>query len=415
MPFWITAIGLTLIIGLFLALALMRGRTGAVSPAAFDLQVYRDQLAEVERDLARGVISAEDADRVRTEVSRRILAADAQVQAESTPGKRRDPRPAVVSVVLVVLLMGGSFAIYSQLGNAGYPDFALQDRFETAREAMQDRPSQGAFEAQLPAAPQIEADPAFVELVEELRTTVADRPDDLRGHELLARNEATLQNYKAAYEAQARVVLLKGDQATSFDYTQLADLMIRAAQGYVSPEAEAALRDALSRDPNNAFAHYYSGLMLSQNGRPDLTFRIWRDLLEAGPEGAPWIPPIRARISDLAWFAGIDYTAPAPARAVGPTADDIAAAEDLTAAERTEMISSMVAGLASRLATEGGTPQEWAQLISAYNVLGERDKAQLVWNDAKTTFAQSAEALATVAEAARAAGLDAGLNNGDSK
>lgn len=402
MPFWITAIGLTLIIGTFLLLALFRGRTGAVSPAAFDLQVYRDQLAEVDRDLARGVLSEADADRVRTEVSRRILAADAQVQAEKSGTQRRDPWPIVTAAILIATLLGGSAALYLSIGNPGYPDLALQDRIEAARQSLEERPSQAAFEAQLPPAQPAEADPDFLKLVQELRAAVAERPDDLRGHELLARNEATLLNFNAAYRAQAQVILLKQDTATSFDYTQLADLMIRAAQGYVSPEADAALRDALARDPNNGFARYYTGLMLSQNGRPDATFRIWRDLLETGPEAAPWIAPIRARIDDLAWFAGVDYTAPAP---TGPTAEDIDAAEEVSAEDRSAMINAMVAGLADRLANEGGTPQEWAQLISAYGVLGEIEKADLVWTEAQSVFAATPEALAPITAAARAAGI----------
>lgn len=402
MPFWITAIGLTLIIGTFLLLALFRGRTGAVSPAAFDLQVYRDQLAEVDRDLARGVLSEADADRVRTEVSRRILAADAQVQAEKSGTQRRDPWPIVTAAILIATLLGGSAALYLSIGNPGYPDLALQDRIEAARQSLEERPSQAAFEAQLPPAQPAEADPDFLKLVQELRAAVAERPDDLRGHELLARNEATLLNFNAAYRAQAQVILLKQDTATSFDYTQLADLMIRAAQGYVSPEADAALRDALARDPNNGFARYYTGLMLSQNGRPDATFRIWRDLLETGPEAAPWIAPIRARIDDLAWFAGVDYTAPAPS---GPTAEEIDAAEELSVEDRSAMINAMVAGLADRLANEGGTPQEWAQLISAYGVLGEIEKADLVWTEAQSVFAATPEALAPITAAARAAGI----------
>ena len=69
------------------------------------------------------------------------------------------------------------------------------------------------------------------------------------------------------------------------------------------------------------------------------------------------------------------------------------------------MINAMVAGLADRLANEGGTPQEWAQLISAYGVLGDLDKAQVIWDEAKTTFAETPDALAAVAEAARGAGL----------
>ncbi|SHG42240.1 c-type cytochrome biogenesis protein CcmI [Cognatishimia maritima] len=402
MVFWITATGLTLITGLFLWLALTRGRSTAVSPAAYDLQVYRDQLSEVDRDLARGVISAEDAERVRTEVSRRILTADAQVQAEADGAQQRDPKTVGVAVVVAVFLLGGAAALYVNLGNPGYPDLELQDRVENARQMLQERPTQAAFEAQLPERPVPEADPEFLKLVADLRIAVADRPDDMRGLELLVRNEATLQNYGAAYRAQAQLIALKGESATSFDYTQLADLMIRAAQGYVSPEADSALRDALARDPNNGFARYYTGLMLSQTGRPDMTFRIWRDLLEAGPEAAPWIAPIRARISDLAWFAGIDYTPPAPR---GPTVYDINAAQDLSEEDRGAMINAMVAGLADRLATEGGAPEEWAQLITAYGVLGDLDKAQVVWDEAQEVFETTPEALAPIANAARAAGL----------
>lgn len=406
MPFWITAIGLTLIIGTFLLLALFRGRTGAVSPAAFDLQVYRDQLAEVDRDLSRGVLSEADADRVRTEVSRRILAADAQVQAEKSGTVRRDPWPIVTAAILVALMLAGSVALYLSIGNPGYPDLALQDRMDSARQSLEDRPSQEEFEAQLAAVEATDVDPEFLNLVHELRAAVAQRPDDLRGQELLTTNEARLGNFKAAYQAKERVISLKQDAATGNDYAQLADLMIRAAHGYVSPEADDVLRESLSRDPNNGFARYFTGLMLSQNGRPDATFRIWRDLLEAGPEAAPWIAPIRARIDDLAWFAGVDYAAPAPRPALsGPTAADIESAQDMDAEDRTAMISAMVEGLADRLANEGGTPQEWAQLISAYGVLGEIEKARVVWTEAQSVFAATPDALAPIAEAARTAGL----------
>ena len=82
MGFWIIIGSLALGVGAVLALALLRGRKGDVPPAAYDLQVYRDQLKEVDRDLARGVIAPAEAERVRTEVSRRVLAADAELQAQ---------------------------------------------------------------------------------------------------------------------------------------------------------------------------------------------------------------------------------------------------------------------------------------------------------------------------------------------
>lgn len=409
MPFWMTAIGLTLITGIFIARAMLRGRAGSdetdISAAAYDLQVYRDQLTEVERDLARGVLSEEDAERVRTEVSRRILATDAQIQKEaasSDDSKRGAVFAAAISFLVIAL---GSAALYQSLGNPGYPDLALVERKADAQDNLENRLSQQAFEAQLPDLTPPEIDPDFAALMEQLRATVAERPNDLRGYELLTRNEAIMTNFKAAYVAQQRVIELKGDAASSFDYVQLADLMIRAAQLYVSPKAETALRKALEMDPENGFARYYLGLMLSQNGRPDMTFRIWRDLLEKGPEAAPWIAPIRARIDDLAWFAGVTYSAPSPSLN-GPSAEEIEAAEDLSPEDRRAMIESMVSGLAERLGTQGGTPDEWARLIGAYGVLGQTDRAQAIWNEAKTVFAEKLDALATIEQAARGAGLD---------
>jgi len=117
--------------------------------------------------------------------------------------------------------------------------------------------------------------------VERLRKAMADRPDDPRGFQLLAENEAALGNFVAAYQAQARLIALKGDTATADDYADYAEMMILAAGGYVSPEAEKALGTALGMDAGNAPALYYIGLMEAQVGRPDRTFAIWRQLLEA--------------------------------------------------------------------------------------------------------------------------------------
>jgi cytochrome c-type biogenesis protein CcmH len=408
MLFWIIAVALAGIIIAFLALTLVRGKDTAEHPAAYDLQVYRDQLKEVERDLKRGVIAEADAERTRTEISRRILAADTQIR-ESASGQSQPRSAAIVAVVLALLIVGGGgAALYLSIGSPGYPDMPLEARFEAAQAQMQNRRSQAEVEASLPAPIQNQADEKYLQLMTELRAKVQELPDDLRGHELLARNEAILGNYPAAWAAQQRVIDIKGAEAHSGDYAQLADLMIRAADGYISPEAEQALKEAMQLDPRNGFARYYSGLLMSQNGRPDLTFRIWRDLLEESPEGAPWVPPIRARIEDLAWVAGVKYTLPAEAPAMnapGPSADDVEAAQDMSEAERGEMIRGMVSRLADRLATEGGTADEWARLISAYGVLGEAERAAAIWTEAQSVFAGNDEAITILGQAAQAAGI----------
>jgi len=85
------AIGLTaltsLAVGLLL-LPLLARRHRPQSREAYNLAVYRDQLAEIERDLARGLLTAEQAEAARAEIGRRILALDnAETLPEVSPKK----------------------------------------------------------------------------------------------------------------------------------------------------------------------------------------------------------------------------------------------------------------------------------------------------------------------------------------
>ncbi|WP_095589021.1 c-type cytochrome biogenesis protein CcmI [Actibacterium ureilyticum] len=409
MTFWLIAAAMTVLSAAWLAWRMLRGRSGGQShAAAFDLQVYRDQLREVERDLARGVLNADDAAQARTEISRKILEADRALQ--SGQDTRRAPRAtSLTAVAALVGVMGGAVALYDHLGAPGYPDLPLAARKDNAELTRRSRPRQPAAE-ELAASglPAPAPNPRLEELVGELRAVVAERPDDREGLRLLARNEAALGNFRAAYAAQSRLITLKGEAATSDDFSQFAELMVLATGGYVSPEAEQALARALELDPKNGAARYLSGLMLGQIGRPDLAFRYWRDLLENGPADGPWVPAIRAQIMDVAQLAGVEYQPPAPRAAPtlrGPDADAMAAAQDMTPEERMDMIRGMVSNLSERLATEGGAPQEWAQLLGALGVLEETEDARAIWTEAQQVFADDPEALEIVRAAAARAGV----------
>ena len=73
--------------------------------------------------------------------------------------------------------------------------------------------------------------------------------------------------------------------------------------------------------------------------------------------------------------------------------------------DRSAMIEGMVGNLMDRLATEGGTPQEWAQLIRALGVLGDLDRANAIWGEAQQTFASDETAMSIIREAAVGAGV----------
>ncbi|ALG90038.1 MULTISPECIES: c-type cytochrome biogenesis protein CcmI [Actibacterium] len=409
MWFYVTTAATAAIIAFVLLITMIRGRSGDAPAAAYDLKVYRDQLKEVEKDLARGVISGEEAARVRLEVSRRILEADRAAQAEGAGARAPKAATWAVGGVLAAAVVGGSLLLYDQVGAPGYPDVPLKARVAAADELRQTRPRQAEAEEQMPQAPGPEQpDPRHLELVEKLRAVVAQRPDDIQGLKLLAGNEAALGNFRNAYIAQSRMIALKGDAATAEDFAALTDLMVLAAGGYVSPEAEAAIEQTLNRDQANGTARYYLGLLYVQTGRPDITFRIWRGLLNDSAPDDPWVTPIRAGIEELAFRAGEDYTLPPLATGPalrGPSAEDMANAADMTPQERMEMIRGMVENLNDRLANEGGTAAEWAQLIAALGNLGETDRAAAIWGEAQQVFAARPDDLGTIRAAAERAGV----------
>ena len=364
-----------------------------------ELAMYKDQLRSLDKDKARGVVDDSEYDALRAEIGRRILGA-ARTNDGGRSGSGSSP---LVWAGLSVASLAGAIAIYLSVGQPGFSDQPIQARFDAADTIRADRPSQTEAEAEI-TLPAREVDEDYTALVTRLRTALETRPDDLRGLRLLVQAEARLGNFKNAYTTQTKVIELQGDAAPAADWSRLSELLIAATQGYISPEAEVALRGVLLRDPDNGLARFRMGALHEQTGRPDRTFRIWAALLAEGPESAPYIPAIRATIEDLALQAGnVKYTPPAPAP--GPSAEDIAAAEEMTAADRQAMIEGMVAGLADRLGSEGGTAQEWARLIGALGVLGRTEQAQAIYNEAKSIFAADQDGFAVVQAAAQSAGL----------
>ncbi len=406
MTFWMAAGLLAVVVAALMLLALRRADAGTAGAADYDLRVYRDQLKEVDRDLARGVIPAEEAERLRTEISRRILEADRATvrRAEGSAA----PRGATIAVLAIVLaILAGSFWVYVETGAPNYPDMPLQSRLAAAEDLRGNRPTQAEFEAQVgEMTPTRQPDEQYLTLIAQLRGAMESRPDDVTGHRLLAQHEAALGNFRAAYTAQERVIDLLDTQATGNDFAALAELKILAAGGAISSDAEAALTEALRRDPANQLARFLSGDMMAQLGRYDLAFRFWAPLLAQGSDQDPWYPTLRAVMPEIAWRAGQhNYEMPPPSAARGPTMEQIEAADAMTAEERTDMIRNMVAGLSDRLATEGGTADDWARLIRAYGVLGDQGAASAIWTEAQVTFQDRTDELALIAAAARDAGV----------
>lgn len=371
--FWAVALVLSAGVLAVLVQAMRRGQDeGQVK--AVDLAVYRDQLDEVERDLERGTLSAEEAERLRAEVGRRVLDLQRADQDEAATAKTPT---APIAVILALVVVAGTGLVYASLGVPGYPDMPLDDRIATLDARMAARPAQEARLAELGQPRDATLD---AQLSSEL--AAATDPEALRA---LFNQRFETGALQAAVRTQERLLALQGAATSSLDHSTLALAMVVEAQGYVSPEAEVQLRESLSRDPSNEMARFLVGEMFLQGGRFDQAFSLWRPIVEDGNPNAPWTAQVRERIESVAQLAGVNYTLPPSARR-GPTDADMAAAAELTPEERQAMIEGMVAQLSDRLATDGGDVEDWNRLIRSLAILERLSEAQAIYDEAKAKF-----------------------------
>jgi len=410
MVFWIP-VGIATALAIVWALLplLKQEKSAPAARASYDKQVFKDQLAEIEADEARGLISPEEAKRIRTEVSRRLLAAAKEEKAEQpTPNA---PKAATYTVAAVILVSAtiGSVALYQREGVPGMPDLPISEN-RARQAAARSTPSQAELEAMITTRNAEAATTGLpsltnltqgrdAELLAQLAEVLKSRPDDLEGHRLLASNLANAGRFIEAHAAQETVMQILADQAQPEDYLDNAALMINAAEGFVSTEALAALDAVMKTTPENPRARFYAGMALWQYERPRQAYIMWSQLLQEGPENAPWIPSIRANMEALAADAG---AAAAQPQLAGPSREQVQDAANMSDTERQDMIRSMVAQLTERLASDGGAVEEWVRLIGANNVLGEAEAAAQAVADARTAFADNPDALAQIERAAAA-------------
>ncbi|MGF1640878.1 MAG: c-type cytochrome biogenesis protein CcmI [Rhodospirillales bacterium] len=335
---WVAATVLTLATLALLLVPLLR-RCAAVPPrAAFDLSVYRAQLAEVDRDVERGLLDAEQAVAARIEVERRMLAAAGGITPAASPPRARWGG-LVAAAAVVVFVPAGAFGLYLVVGAPGVPDQPL---------AARDQPS---------ATATMEA--VSARLSEHLQT----HPGDVDGWIMLGRSYLTMERFPQAVEAFARArTLAGGDADVAAAY---GEALVGAAGGQVTPEAGQAFREALDADPIKAKARYYLALDQAQRGDLEGALEGWVSLVRVSPPNASWLPIVRQQIGRAAAALGIET----------PAAEPMAETE-MSAEESGRMIRSMVEGLAARLEQDPDDRQGWLRLAQAYEVLGEADKAR---------------------------------------
>lgn len=371
---------------------------------ASDIQIYKDQLREIERDIDRGTVDRRDGEASRTEISRRLLKAS-QNQRDSQTQSARFARIAAIS--LLIMLPAASILGYYRLGSPQLPDAPLQARLEQAR----------SQQAQLPSGD----DGARLEdLVTRVEAHLEKKPDDGEGWLVIAPVYVRLGQIDKAVAAFENALRLT--PKTSELWSSYGEAATMQSSGVISPKARKAFEEARNLSPEQIKPRFYLALGLSQDQRYADAAKAWQGLLADAPQGAPWVRIARAHLTEAQAGAGIATSSRTPtatdtgtndegnraAALPGPDRADVQAAQSLSAEDRKAFISSMVEGLQTRLDTEGGSAEEWIRLVRAYTVLGRSDAARTAYEKARTTFASDQQARDLLDSSAKGLGLTIG-------
>ncbi len=342
-----------------------------------DIAVYKDQLAEIETDRARGALPATEAEQARAEIARRLLRKPITSETAAASSDVGFIKPTYLTLTLALPVV--SLALYLAVGAPGMPGQPLDERLgRTVENATTN------------------------DLVARVEARLRDLPEDGRGWDAIAPVYYSLGRYEEAASAFATAIRILGETPTRLQ--GFANARIRASNGIVPEDARAAMEQVLKVEPQRPEPRIWLALAKEQDGKKSEAISDYRALLKDAPSDAPWKGFLEERI------AGLEGTAPANAPAAenepGPGGMDPATIAAMSQQERQDMINQMVSRLAERMKTTTHDAEGWLKLIRAYQTLGRKDDALKALSEARAGLKADETGLKSVNELARQLGLE---------
>ena len=359
------------------------------------LDILKGQLGEVDAQQAGKLIGDAEADGLRAEIKRRILAEDREAPAAARPLPATAMPWVALGLVAVVALC--ATALYALMGHPELTSNATMGKVADAAPAAQASDPQGHPMGEVSR------------MIAGLETRLQQQPGDAQGWQMLGWSYMRTQRPADAAKAYGHAVAL---DPGNVEYLSAQGEAMVQAEGKVSGDAAALFHRALKGDPADPMARYFLAIYRDQQGDHAGAINDFVALLKSAPPDAPWAAQVRGYVEDLAKEQHIDISSrlpPVPAapasNAPGPDSAQVAAASQMTDAERQAMIHSMVDKLATALKANPHDSGGWVRLMRARMVLGEKDQAAAAYQDARRAFAGTPAAQAVLQDAAKSLGV----------
>ncbi len=298
--FWSLAAVMMMVALLFILPPLLRKRElSAVSRDELNIEVIRQQLAELDTDLEVGKLDKAQYGAARADLEQELL----YDLARTDPASRKARSGRWATLLIIPALPLCAVLLYQQLGSV-----ELIERLQQARSS------------QPPAAQQQAQSAASIdEMVALLAERLQQQPDDLKGWVMLARSYTILKRYSEAEAAYANALRLGGENANLLaDY---ADATVMANNGRFNDKAGELLTRVLELDPGNLKGLWLAGHWKNQSGDYAAALDYWQQAAAKLPPGGEDTAVIAEQISNVQAKLGITA---APAATVAAATTDAA-------------------------------------------------------------------------------------------
>ncbi|VAW18196.1 Cytochrome c heme lyase subunit CcmH [hydrothermal vent metagenome] len=381
MVLWVIFVVMAAVAAIALLRPLMSKQGETLKRSEYEAAIYREQLQSLQSEIDTGAMAPAEAHSARAEIGRRLLAtegaknhnlpseADSQIEPPAARGRGLQAASLVVMIFVPALSLG----LYSTMGSPNLPSVPAASRAEVAGTSQ-----------------------SIQQLIARVEEHLRANPDDARGWEVLGPAMMRLGRHDAAAKAFRRIIELKGPTAKRLAI--LGEALTFAESGMVTAEARKVFAEAVELDAALPDPQYYLGLASLQDRDIDGAVSVWKKLLAASPADAPWRNEVEIQIASALGLPpppapGSSSVAGSGQAPSGPGAAEIAAADQMSAADRAAMIADMVARLNERLSQNGGSAEEWLRLANAYRVMGEAEKRDDVIARARVDLGKDPDAL----------------------
>jgi cytochrome c-type biogenesis protein CcmH len=398
MMFWVI-VALVCCAALVLTLwPLLRSGDAGADEQAPSLDVYSNQLAELEQDRRDGLIDDEQETSSRLEIQRRILRLSG-THKDTTIMPQTNRR--ALTIALAVIIPVASLALYSVLGS---PDHADQGFGNVAQQPVPDAPTISVSQA--PEMTPLD------QLTSRLAARMESNPVDPAGWILLGKSYKSLGSPTQAIDAFRQ----GADHNPLNDELPLllGEALVVQENNLITADAVAQFEKVARLNPTHPGPRYYLALAHFQNGENQLAYDGWQDLYQSSPSNAPYLAQLRLDLIAVSNRMGITpptgtvATAQPPqlieprtenSTMPQPSRNDVDAAMAMSTEDRSTFIEGMVQRLATRLEEQPNDIDGWLRLGNAYKVLNRVSPSIDAYARAKDLSPQNPAVLVQYADA----------------